>query len=86
MAGLEKVDLTRWIPPDVRTIQLTYRLVSKDAGAKMLLQAADRRRIKWIKLRAPGGTVDINLVEPQAVYVAAPEGCRLIVESVGYLR
>jgi len=85
MAALEKVDLSSWIPPDARMIQLTYRLESKSVGDKMLLQGVDRGIIKWVELRAPCGTVEISLLEPQAVYVVTTEGCRMIVETVGYL-
>ncbi|HXE42881.1 MAG TPA: hypothetical protein VN516_07635 [Candidatus Baltobacteraceae bacterium] len=82
MAQLQKINLEAIVPPIARTVQLKYRFESKFGGALLFRSPSDRQPIE---LKPPNGQIEVDLVEPQAIYIQELDGtCGFNIMAAGF--
>ena len=79
---LRKIDLQSTVPPIARTVMLRYHFETAFGGVLLHRTQSDPSPVE---LSPPGGEMELQLVEPQAIYLQELDGSDgFTIQGVGY--
>jgi hypothetical protein len=82
MQNLRKIDLETVVPPIARTVRLRYKFDSKFGGVLLHRTPSDPSPIE---LSPPSGEIELQLIEPQSIYVQELDGSDgFTISAIGY--
>ena len=72
MHALKKLDLDAVVPPNAWKVSLRYEFADEFGGVLLHRSLTDTNPIH---LCSPGGTIEVEFLEPQTLYVQQLDGC-----------